>query len=119
MTPTADDELRSRFSKLRESDSDRAPSYRAVLDRASHKSRGGVRVARRPLLRLALTLAAAAAIVLAVGVARVSLRRDFVPPPLSTWTSPTASLLRTPGSDLLTSPTLLSSTSTLRAGTYR
>jgi hypothetical protein len=124
MSPRPDDELRSRFAELRDADARHAPAYRAVLERTDRRVPGVDRNGRRRTLRLAL--AAAAAIVLAVGVARVSRRRAFVAPPLSTWTSPTASLLRTPGAELLASPTLLSSVldpvttrPTLRAGTHR
>jgi hypothetical protein len=122
MTQPGDERLRSRFGELRDADERGAPAYRAVLER---------RVApvvphpgRRWLPRFALTLAAAAAIVLAIGVARESRRREFQPQPLSTWRSPTASLLHTPGLNLVSSSTLVSSmldpviaTSTLRTGT--
>jgi hypothetical protein len=96
----ADDELRARFADLRASDERSAPDFHGVLDRAK---RAPYADARRLRLRapLALFIAAAAVVVAAVGIARVSaLRRAaFVATPLSTWTSPTAGLLRTQGFD--------------------
>jgi hypothetical protein len=105
----ADDELRARFADLRASDERSAPDFHGVLDRAK---RAPYADARRLRLRapLALFIAAAAVVVAAVGIARVSaLRRAaFVTPPLSTWTSPTAGLLRTPAFDHAKPATLMS-----------
>ena len=101
-----DDELRSRFAELRAADERDAPEFHAVLDRANHRPIRLDARTRRWLPRIAWSLAAAAAIVLAIGITRESRqRRAFVPVTLSIWTSPTASLLRTPGSELITSST--------------
>lgn len=102
-----DDGLRARFDALREADGRRVPAFRAMLGRRAHASPPAA-LPRRAWLR-ALVLAAAAAIVLALGLTITPGRGDFAPQPLSTWTSPTASLLRTPGSDLLASPGLVAS----------
>lgn len=117
---TRDDErLRARFGELRDADERGAPAFHTVLTRTSPAS---LRAGRRWPLRVALALAAAA-IVLAIGLARESRRRDFQLQPLATWQSPTASLLRTPGIELTSSSTLASSMldpisakSTLRTG---
>lgn len=102
-----DDELRARFAQLRSADELGAPDFQCVLERAKNRPlRAGRFAWRRPL---AVSAALAATILLAVGVARVARRSGFVAPPLSTWVSPTASLLRTPGSELLNSPSLTSS----------
>lgn len=107
MTALSDHELRARFDALRVADERDAPGFRAVLDRARRAPATDARLMARRRLQVALSIAAA--LLVAVGVSRISRRPDFVPPPLSIWTSPTASLLRTPGSDLLASPALLSS----------
>ncbi len=107
MTALSDHELRARFDALRAADERDAPGLRAVLDRARRAPAADARLMARRRLQVALSIAAA--LLLAVGVSRISRRPAFVPPPLSTWTSPTASLLHTPGSELLASPALLSS----------
>ena len=109
MNEPTDHELRARFAELRAAELFGAPEFDDVRDRANRARTTVDRIARRGPSRVALSIALAAAIVLAVSVARESHRREFVPPPLSTWTSPTASLLRTPGIDLFTSKTLRSS----------
>jgi hypothetical protein len=107
MKEMGDDELRSRFAGLRGADEARQPDFRSVLERAVLRAPHSSRIAWRSPLRVAVSLAAAAAVVLAVGLTMQSRkRRAFVPVNLSIWTSPTASLLRTPGSELLTSATL-------------
>lgn len=104
MTP--DDDLRSRFDALRRIDESAVPDLDALVARP--RTRNG-----RPLVRVAL-LAAAAVIIAVVGL------RVFKQPPhpvpldaatsIVTWQSPTASLLHTPGQELLrTVPTLRSS----------
>ena len=118
---TRDDEpLRARFDELRDADERGAPAFHAVLTRSASPASPGV--GRRWPLRVALALAAAV-IVLAVGLARESRRRDVKLQPLATWRSPTASLLRTTGIELISSSTLASSMldpitakSTLRTG---
>lgn len=107
MKELSDDELRARFAQLRAGDELSAPRFDAVVDRAMRtvpeRARAWVR------WRIPLALSVAAALVLAVALARTSRRRDFIAPPLSTWTSPTASLLQMPGSELLALPSLGSS----------
>jgi hypothetical protein len=110
MNEMHDDELRSRFAELRSSDAARAPDFHGVLERASRRATRVERNNRRWLSPVAVSLAAAAAIVLTIGLTmRSRQRRAFVPVTLSIWTSPTASLLRTPGAELVTSPTLVPS----------
>ncbi len=108
MNDLKDDELRARFAQLRDADELGAPDFQGVLGRARLRPPRG-RLTWRPPSRFALSAALAAAILFAIGVARVSRRSEFVPPPLSTWVSPTASLLRTPGSELMRAPRLMSS----------
>lgn len=103
MTDFSDRELRARFDALRGADEHDAPGFRSVLERSAR-----VRP-RRPRWPLRVALSIAAALLLSVGIARVSRRRAFVAEPLSTWRSPTAGLLRTTGSDLLRSSALMPS----------
>jgi hypothetical protein len=105
MTPLSDHEIHERFRALREEERRHVPAFRAMLERAARRSG-----ASRWSSPAVLSLATAAAILLAAGaVRRFSARRDFTPQPLATWTSPTASLLRTPGAELLEAPSLGSS----------
>jgi hypothetical protein len=106
MSDRDDLELRSRFAELRAADERGAPDFRGVLDRASLRAPRDSRAGWRSASGVAVSLAAAAAIVLAIGLTIQSRqRRAFVPVSLSIWTSPTASLLRTPGSELTASST--------------
>jgi anti-sigma factor RsiW len=114
MNDASDDELRARFAALRVEEAMRAPDFRGIRERVSGRAR------TRPRLRPAviLGLAAAAALVLATGVALHGIRNAALPPlvadstpsgagagPLiTTWTSPTAGLLRTSASELLSAP---------------
>ncbi len=108
MSEMNDDELRAGFAELRANDEQSAPEFQALLDRASRSTRPDVRGGRW-LSPLAISIAAAAVVIVAVGIARASRRAAFVAPPLSTWTSPTASLLRTPAIDHTRKADLLSS----------
>ena len=119
MTHPDDDELRSRFHDLRDDDRGHIPSFGALWDRAEARARTS-RHTHTPGL---VWIAAAASIVLAVGV--VLARSDDGDPTrlvadsapldavaaqtIGTWTSPTAGLLRTPGRDLLVPPSIHSS----------
>jgi hypothetical protein len=107
MTGLSDRELRARFDALRAADEHGAPGFGALLAHAARAATEGRRLPSRWRLRTSLSIAAA--LLLAVGLVRWSRRRDFVPQPLSTWTSPTAGLLHTPGSELLASSGLLPS----------
>jgi hypothetical protein len=110
MIEFSDREMRSRFDALRDDDASGAPAFHEVLKRAGRHPVYADRTGRRWVSRAAFSLAAAATIVLTVTVVRESQRRRaFVPPPLATWSSPTASLLRTPGTGLIRSRALLSS----------
>ncbi len=107
MTERSDEELRARFSELRAGDELSAPRFGAVVEQAARA--GNERVPAAIRWRIPVALSIAAALLLAVSLARATRRHDFIAPPLSTWTSPTASLLRMPGSNLLASPMLGSS----------
>jgi hypothetical protein len=117
MNFSSDDELRVRFEALRSDDSDGAPDFREMLERArtlDAQRRRGVRP---------LWIVAAAGIVMAVGIAlqqtrnrSAGRRADATDSSgggntlsISTWKSPTASLLRTSGSEALAPPKVLSS----------
>ena len=100
-----DRDLQSRFDALRVVDRAVAPEFDALVGRPARR--------RRPIAVLAVL--AAAAVLLAIGGVRLAMRgvraeRSAAVPSILTWRSPTASLLRTPGSDLLFGiPTLQSS----------
>ncbi len=116
MTGSHDDELRARYAELRAADEQSAPDFQKILDRASDSSRATVR-RYRWLSPLTVSIAAAAVVVAAVGIARASRRAAFVAPPLSTWTSPTAGLLRTPGVDRARSISVMASLVDIAAST--
>ena len=116
MNLPADDELRARFEALREEDRRRAPAFRGALSDAWP----------RPLPRrraFPLVWIAAAGIVLTVGIAVREIRQHGPGPytgsassfgggdtvSITTWRSPTASLLRTSGSEMVASSRILSS----------
>jgi len=109
MNELTDSELRSRYDALRTADAANAPGFRELLDRATRAAAATDRSARRRLPRLAVPIALAATIALAVGIARMARRRASIQTPLSTWTSPTARLLRTSGIGLAASPGVLTS----------
>lgn len=114
-----DDELRARFHGVREGDRARIPAFDALLARAEARAEPD----QRPRGRAVVWVAAAASVVLAVGTAVLSSGDGdllggvadsdssgvIATPSISRWTSPTASLLRTPGRDLLGPPSILSS----------
>jgi hypothetical protein len=95
MNEPMEPELRSRFAQLRAADAGNAPDFREMCERANDTT-AQAEHARRRLTRFAIPVALAAGLVIAAGIARVAARRDaVVQQSLSTWTSPTASLLRT------------------------
>jgi uncharacterized protein HemX len=107
-----DDELRARFGELRDDDRASAPAFPAMRAAADARAKATV-----PARRLALLwTAVAAGVVLAAGVAiRVSHDRDRLHratasvPSISTWRSPTASLLPTSSTALLTQSSIFPS----------
>ena len=104
-----DDDLRSRFDALRRVDAASVPDVNALV------ARPAVRRVQRVVWPA--TVAAAAAIVMLVAGLRFTASRPSVSisvspsePSLLAWRSPTASLLQTPGKEVLqTVPTLRSS----------
>ena len=114
MSDACDDDLRARFDALRAEEAARAPEFRSVHERVPARRRPAP-PSRSVML---LGLAAASVFVVATGVA-IHGRRTGTPSPLvadatsprlpatssiTAWTSPTAGLLRTSGSTLLSDP---------------
>ena len=102
-----DDDLRARFDALRRVEAAAAPDFDAVIAKPA---------ARHRRIVLPATVAAAAAVMLVAGLRFAASRSsDSITvspsePSLLAWRSPTASLLQTPGRELLqTVPTLKSS----------
>ena len=125
MNDLTDRELYSRFAQLRAADLSGVPDFGEALGRASQLPADTAWSVRRWPRRIAIPVAIAATIVIAAGIVRVSRRRDYLAPPLSTWTSPTAALLGTPVG-VLGPPHLLTSaldptlpTTAFRRGTKR
>jgi hypothetical protein len=114
MNEARDDDLRARFGALGAEEAARAPEFRSVLERVPARRRSATS-SRSVML---LGLAAAAVLAVATGVAirgrrtgePLTLVADSTPsrapaePSITTWTSPTAGLLRTSGSMLLSAP---------------
>jgi hypothetical protein len=111
MTLFNDDKLREQFDELRGSDQATMPSFRAQWDRAAAVAANAPQ--RRLLQRTPLLIAAAAVVVIAASVVvrrhADAARAGLAAPSITSWTSPTASLLRTPGAEWLASPSILSS----------
>lgn len=110
MSEMKDDDLRGRFSGLRQLDRRHEPQFREVLNRAELR---GENAGSAPTLRW---IAVAASIVIAAGVVitKARDRGDERPvatgvPAITSWQSPTAGLLQTPSRALLAPPPLLSS----------
>jgi hypothetical protein len=111
MSDMNDDELRGRFSALRQQDQHREPQFREMLNGA--ELRGRVEVGSAPTLSW---MAAAACIVIAAGlvIGKAQSRGDEPPvatraPAITSWQSPTAGLLQPPSRALIAPPPLLSS----------
>ena len=111
MSEMKDDDLRGRFSGLRQLDRRHEPQFREVLNRA--ELRGGENAGSAPTWRW---IAVAASIVITAGVVitKARDRDDERPvaigvPAITSWQSPTAGLLQTPSRALLAPPPLLSS----------
>jgi len=122
MTLPEDDRLHTHFESLRDDERTHVPTFRETWDAAAERARTTPHV-RAPIPRIppVLALAAAAGVLLVVGLVLRSVRdRDSarlfadstihvpgVAPSITTWTSPTAGLLRTSGSELLAAPPAL------------
>ena len=93
-----DNELRRRFTELRDADRDRTPGFaRTYGDARARRSRRAMR-GMRPLVLAAAAVVVIAAISLAYGR---SVTPPTTTPPIATWRAPTDVLLQTPGSELL------------------
>ena len=113
MNDIDDDELKARFDALHDYDAMNEPEFRALLDYAQSRRQAN----QRSAARAALSLAAAAAVIvlgvaLAVGKLHDSSGRTSAvtaAPTITSWQSPTAGLLETHAKDLMAPPPLLSS----------
>ena len=93
-----DNELRRRFTELREADRNRTPGFaRTYGDARARRSRRATRGVR-PLVLAAAAVVVIAALSLAYGR---STTPSTTTPPIATWRAPTDVLLQTPGSELL------------------
>jgi len=101
----ADDELRARFRELRHEDGIRTPEFQAVVDRAVDE-RAKATLHRLPVVWLA---AAAAVVVGLVVTQRFHTTSDAAAQSITTWQSPTSSLVPASGRAVLSPPPLLSS----------
>ncbi len=101
----ADDELRARFRELRRADGARAPEFPAVVDRAEDERTTPVPY-RSPVVWLA---AAAAVVVGLVATQRLRATSDAAAQSITTWQSPTSSLVPASGRAVLSPSPLLSS----------
>jgi len=114
MSEMKDDDLRGRFSGLRQQDRRHEPQFREVLNRAELRNRDDAGSA--PTLRW-ITVAASIVIAAGVVITKGRDRDDQRPvatgvpgvPAITSWQSPTAGLLQTPSRALLAPPPLLSS----------
>jgi hypothetical protein len=118
MIPPDDDDLRTHFDALRKDDQARTPDFRTVLNRVELPWAVPLR-RRLPLV----WVAAAAVLIASVGIALYERRERAAyrladsaalsaagsSASISTWRSPTASLLRVSGGEMLASPRVLSS----------
>ncbi len=90
-------ELRRRFTRLREADRERAPSFAQTYARARAPRSGRAMLRVRPLV----IGAAGAVAIAAVWLARApSFSPSEIAPTIATWRAPTDVFLRTPGSEL-------------------
>jgi hypothetical protein len=111
MTEINDEDLRRRFSALKQQDRRHQPQFDELLNRAEQRGRNEVGSA--PTLRW---IAAATLIIVAAGFV-VSKARDrsderaiaTAVPAITNWQSPTAGLLQTPATSVLVPRPLLSS----------
>jgi len=115
MKPPSDEELTVRFEELRDDDHAGAPDFRAVLNRAQSRERGRLRATPWAWAAVAASVVFAAGIALHQARNREAALRasSMLDAPggssISTWRSPTASLLRVSGSEVLGAPKIRSS----------
>jgi len=110
MNLTDDDELRLSMNALRAHDAMHAPRFEAMWQRAASRARPSR--AKRVSLMIAAGLAAALVLVtfaLRISEAPITPARSKTHVTIHTWRSPTASLLRSPSSELLAPQPILSS----------
>ena len=100
-----DDQLRERFGDLRHVDDARAPEFLAVVHRTG-SARAKVTAYRLPVVWLA---AAAAVVVGLVATQRFRATSDAPAQSITTWQSPTSSLVPASGRAVLSPSPLLSS----------
>jgi hypothetical protein len=100
-----DDDLRARIRDLRRVDRARAPEFPVVVDRA-RAGRAKASPHRSPVVWLA---AAAAVVVGLVATQRLRATNDAAGQPVTTWQSPTRSLVPASGRAVLSPSPLLSS----------
>jgi ferric-dicitrate binding protein FerR (iron transport regulator) len=98
MTDDAERALHERFRALRNHAEAGAPEFRDTLDRLAQRR---PRTVRRRRTLGAITVVAAAALVLFVVVRTGGKRPGFVDLAATSWEGPTDFLLRTPGAELL------------------
>ena len=112
MTGINDDQLRARFSALREEDGQVEPEFRAMWNRAGKAALTDHSRTRSKTRWVAVAAAIVIAAALLIGKAR-DLRREkqtaLAAQTITTWQSPTAGLLEPPARDLIAPPPLLSS----------
>ena len=89
-----DNELRRRFTELREADRNRAPGFAYTFGRARARN-----LRRTPRLRPLVIAAAVVVVALSLAYGRSVSRSEA--PAIATWRAPTDVLLQTPGSELL------------------
>jgi hypothetical protein len=109
-----DPDLREAFARLRRDDSATAPAFRTLIDSARDR--------RGPRARAILAPGLAVAVVVAGVLAIVAHERRSPAPPApafaSVWVEPTAFLLRTPGSEFLSTVPALPAPSRPQAATH-
>jgi hypothetical protein len=101
VTVNPDDDLRAQFDARLGVERMAVPDFRSLIDRAECRADVRQQSRRRSGAWVALSLAAAAVVVLATGLVVHRTRERSSIQALSTWRSPTAGLLRTPGTALL------------------
>jgi len=112
VTDINDEDLRARFSALRNDDGRVEPEFRSMLDRAARSSLSDRSSVRSNMRWVAVAAAILVAAALIVGKARDLGSRQqaaLATQTITTWQSPTAGLLQPTARDLLAPPPLLSS----------